>query len=253
MRPHIHQFKDRAALDQGVAQAIVAAAQQSVGERGAFAIALSGGQTPRAIYMLLAQPPWREQIQWDRVQIVFGDERAVAATDPQSNFRMANEALLSRVPLPECNIHRMAADAVDREGSAQRYAQMLRQTLPTAAGLPQIDLVLLGMGTDGHVASLFPDTSALAEHQLPVVPVFVPRLGVWRMTLTFPVINNALRVFVIAAGAEKADLLAEVFAPQAEPSSKYPVQRVQPVAGVDWYVDAAAAARIPLEIGQDKS
>jgi 6-phosphogluconolactonase len=207
-----------------------------------FSAALSGGATPRRLYELLASPPISSRIDWNKAHLFQVDERCVPPDDTQSNFRLIREALLRRVALPAANFHRMAAEQADREGATRAYAAEIARVLkPRADAPPRFDWVLLGMGTDGHTASLFPGSRAVQERTEWVRPNFVEKLGAWRITLTLPVLNAAARVVFLVSGGEKAETLARVLEGPAMPE-ELPAQAVEPREGtVAWYVDEAAA------------
>ena len=196
--------------------------------RGTCALGLAGGSTPRPAYEALAQPPLEAAIPWDRVQVFFGDERAVPPDHPDSNFRMVNETLLSRVPLPVENVHRMEADADDLERAADRYAALLPQAL---------DVLVLGIGPDGHTASLFPGSPALRERTRRVVPARAPKPPERRLTITPPVIGAARRILVLAAGGDKAEAVARALKAAAR-ADEVPASLARD--GV-WFLDRAAA------------
>lgn len=236
-------FPDREALNHAVASAIVKCAQHSVALRGRFAIALSGGETPRGIYQLLHKVPFHHQMPWQQTHVFFTDERTVPPDHKDSNFGMAKSALLSRVPLLQENIHRIEAEDPQPKAAAHRYAETLEKFLPRRHQLPQFDVVLLGVGTDGHIASLFPGTPILQETAQLVAAVPLDKLNTWRISITFPVINHAEHIFIIAAGSEKADVLKEVFAPSSP--AKFPVQQLQPEGSLRWFLDSEAALKLP--------
>jgi 6-phosphogluconolactonase len=221
----------------------------AVAERGECALALAGGDTPRGLYALLAAEPFRTEIPWGRLRVFWGDERGVPPTDPRSNYRMVNEALLSRVPIPPDRVHRMPAQRPDgasaAEAAAEEYAALLRAHLPASAdGVPRLDLALLGLGSDAHTASLFPSAAALRETRRLVVSYEVPDLGMSRMTLTLPMLNHAGEVLFLVAGAPKARALAAVLEGPSDPE-RVPAQGIRPVSGrVVWIVDAAAASQL---------
>lgn len=242
MNQHLHVFASRPELNRGVAEAVVRLAQQSVTAHGAFHIALAGGSTPRDIYAYLAQEPLREAMPWPKVHVYFGDERTVPPHHEQSNFGMAHAALLSRVPIPAQQIHRMQGEDSDPQTAAVRYEQTLRSHLPSVNRWPRLDLVLLGVGTDGHIASLFPDTKALHVMNRAVTAVHVAKLNTWRITVTFPVLNHAKEIFVIAAGEEKAPIIKTALDVNA--SVHYPVQQLRDASHVEWFLDAGAAAQL---------
>jgi 6-phosphogluconolactonase len=219
-------------------------AAQSARERRRFNVVLSGGSTPRAFHTLLAAPPYRDQVEWSRVHFYWGDDRCVAPDDPESNFRMARETLLDRVPVREAQIHRIHTEE-DPVVAANLYADELRQDFALAEGqLPRFDLLYLGMGPDGHTASLFPHTAALAVTDKLVSPNYVPKLAVNRITLTYPVLNNAAVVAFLVAGEDKANALAAVLDGPRDPDT-YPSQLIAPTDGeLFWLVDRAAAAKL---------
>lgn len=227
---------DVPAMMKEAAQRIIAAARQAIGERGTFSIALSGGSTPKALYELLVQEPYRSQIDWPRVQIFFGDERCVPPTDSQSNYRMANEALLSKVPILPGNVFRMKGE-IDPAAAATEYGQILKDKF----GDGGLDFTLLGMGDDGHTASLFPGTPALHETKHRCVPNYVDKFKMWRITMTAPFLNRSRAVLILASGAGKAKRLQEVLEGPREPD-RLPIQLIQPETGtLTWLLDKAAA------------
>ncbi|HKV36666.1 MAG TPA: 6-phosphogluconolactonase [Pyrinomonadaceae bacterium] len=204
-------------------------------------VALSGGSTPRALYQLLADPnePFREQIAWDKTHFFFTDERHVPPDHPHSNYRMVNEAMFSRVPIPQQNIHRIPAENLVAEDTAKAYENDLRKFFGEA--IPAFDLVLLGLGEEGHTASLFPYSPALKETQHLVVAPWVEKFDSYRITMTLPVLNNGKSVVFLVTGASKAEILREVMKTDKEPDL-YPVQAICPTNGaVSWLVDKAAA------------
>jgi 6-phosphogluconolactonase len=225
-------------------QLIAAAAAVSIGKRGFFRIALAGGSTPRAAYTALAEG---ENLNWARWQIFWSDERCVGPTSPDSNYRMAKEALLdplARRGDPPRMVVRLAGEG-DPDAAAAAYARAIRETVPAnpqsgAGQLPRFDLVLLGMGTDGHTASLFPHTPALAETERLVVANPVPKHDTTRLTFTFPLINAARRVLILVAGQDKAPVLAQVLNGPPDPL-RLPSQSLRPVDGtITWLLDQAA-------------
>jgi 6-phosphogluconolactonase len=217
----------------------------AVAERGECALALAGGDTPRALYTLLASEPFRTEIPWGRVRVFWGDERGVPPTDPQSNYRMVYETLLLRVPIAPHRIHRMPAERTDGAAAAEEYAGLLRAHLPVSTdGVPRLDLALLGLGADAHTASLFPGTPVLRERRRLVASYDVPDLVASRMTLTLPMLNHAGEVLFLVSGASKAQALAAVLEGPKDPDT-LPAQGVRPVSGqAVWIVDAAAASQL---------
>jgi 6-phosphogluconolactonase len=215
-------------------------ARKSVAEKHTFSVALSGGSTPRRLYELLADPVL--SISWESIRLFQVDERCVPPDHPESNYRMICEAMLSHLPIPEANFHRMAAELEDCEGASRDYAAELRRVLQPGPGeVPRLDLALLGMGPDGHTASLFPGTAALSERVAWVRPNYVEKFKAHRLTLTLPVLNAASRILFLVAGTDKAETLRQVLDGPWRPE-EFPVQYIQPASGqVEWYVDENAA------------
>jgi 6-phosphogluconolactonase len=235
-------FDDAESLARGAAARVAELARESIGARGLFAVALSGGSTPRRVYELLAGAEFRGSIDWPNVHVFFGDERMVPPDHAESNYRMAREALLSKVDVPPENVHRI--DGVgDAAANASAYESELRGLFGDVEW-PRLDQVLLGMGDDGHTASLFPGTEVLKEQRLWVAPNWVEKLGAWRVTLTAPAINAARRVTFLVTGSAKAERLREV--PKGgRDFARLPSQLIRPSDGtLEWFVDRAAAARL---------
>jgi 6-phosphogluconolactonase len=242
--PRVVRVGDTAALAEAAAAAILEAARASVRAHGRFTIALAGGATPASTYTRLAQSPFVEAMPWDRTWVFFGDERLVPPDHAESNFHMADERLLAKVPLRPEQVFRMRGDADDSEAAAAEYARHLTAACPERRnGMPRLDLVLLGVGVDGHTASLFPGSPAVRETFRPVVAVHAAAAAIpERITLTFPVINAAARVFVLVSGPEKAKVMKAVLAD----GTLTPATMVSPVDGeLRWFVDEAAAALLP--------
>lgn len=243
----IHIGRDAAATVAAAAACWEAVTAAAIRERGVCHVALAGGSTPRALYELLASPSWRSRIDWRRSHVWFGDERCVPPDHSDSNYRMAREALLAHIDIDAERIHRIPGET-EPERAAREYEDALRRTVPAADGdVPALDLMLLGLGADGHVASLFPGTDILSERGDLVGAVWVPKLDAWRISLTLPVINAARRVMLLVIGSAKSDIVAQAIAPEADEHADHPVNRVQPSAGVDWYLDRAAAAGLGPE------
>jgi 6-phosphogluconolactonase len=219
------------------AERFTALASRAIAERGRFVVALPGGSTPGPVYALLADEPLASQVDWGTVQVLWGDERCVPPDHLDSNYRMASRALLEHVGVARENVHRIPGELPPAEAAAVYQAE-LRQVLGEEG---RFDLVLLGMGADGHTASLFPNTTAIKERKPKVVSVYVQKLTSWRITLTLPVINAARCVVFLVCGAKKASALARVFAGEALPAGL-----VQPEDGhLTWLVDRQAAAELP--------
>jgi 6-phosphogluconolactonase len=242
MGQEIKIVPDAVALAHEAAQEFQRLAEAAVQERGHFSVALSGGNTPRAVYSLLASE--HKQLPWDHIHIFFGDERHVPPGHPDSNFRMASESLLSKVPVPEKNIHRIHAE-LDTEAAAAEYEQQLVSFfhLPNR-DWPRFDLIFLGIGEDGHTASLFPGSKALSEASRTVTANWVEKFKTFRITLTFPVLNHAAEVVFLVSGVSKAQILSEILRPGAQ---KYPAQSVEPEKGrLLWLVDQDAGSLLQL-------
>jgi 6-phosphogluconolactonase len=243
--PEIRVLDDAEAVAHAAAEEFVAQAGAAAAAQGRFSVALSGGSTPRALYGLLASEPYRQRVDWSKVHVFFGDERCVPPDDSQSNYRMAREALLDRVLLPAENVHRPRGE-IDPAQAADDYERLLRewfQPRHAAAVAHTFDLVLLGMGDDGHTASLFPGTAAVRQCDRWVVAHFVEQVDMWRITLTPPVINAAAEVAFLVEGAHKASRLREVLQGPMEPG-RLPAQIIRPQGRLLWLVDRAAAARL---------
>ena len=238
---------DSAALARRAAQEFVAAASEAAAARGIARIAISGGSTPRAAFQLLANPaePFLSAMPWEKLQLYWVDERSVPPTDSDSNFRMTREAMLDSVPLKPEQVHRMEGE-LDPEAAAARYESELRNSFRLeGAESPTFDLVALGMGDDGHTASLFPHTEALHEMGKLVTANHVPQKETWRITLTWPVINHARQVFFLIGGTDKAERLKDVFLGPRNVES-LPSQLIWPAGGIlTLFLDKAAAALLP--------
>jgi 6-phosphogluconolactonase len=234
--PQINVLPNLQAIAADAAERIVALAAKRIDTDGEFSIALSGGSTPKTLYELLAMDEFRGRIEWLKVQVFFGDERCVPPDHPDSNYRMAREALLSKVPIPGDNIHRMRGE-IDPNEAAIEYGKMLKEHF--GDGGP--DLILLGMGDDGHTASLFPHSEALKETKHRCVANYAEKMKTWRITMTAPFINRAGQVLVMVAGAGKADPVAQILEGPRDPEN-LPIQLISPASGdYVWLLDAGAA------------
>jgi 6-phosphogluconolactonase len=245
-RRSIEVLADEAAVAQRGAELLADDAHEAVARRGPFAVALSGGSTPRRLYGLLARDPLRLQVPWQQVHLLWGDERCVPPDSPQSNYRMAREAFVGHVPVPADNVLRIRGEDEPAE-AAIAYEMSLRglsRTIgATSLGSPIIDLVLLGIGTNGHTASLFPYSPALRVVERLAVATEVPELG-WRITLTVPVINAARHVVFVVTGEEKAAVLARILQGPSR-GDELPAQLIAPRPGrLTWLLDEAAAGRL---------
>jgi len=238
---------DAAALARQAAEYFVAKAEEAVAARGWTRIAISGGSTPKTAFALLADPsqPWRGRMPWEKIDLFWVDERCVPPDHPDSNYRMTREAMLDHVPLKPEQIHRIEGE-LEPEIAAARYEELLRSRFGLeGADVPRFDVVQLGMGTDGHTASLFPHTKALHEFNRLAAANHVENKDAWRVTLTLPVINNASQVFFLVGGAEKAQILKEVFE-EPRDAERLPSQLITPAGGIlTLLLDRAAAALLP--------
>jgi 6-phosphogluconolactonase len=234
------------ALAEAAASLVVETACAAVAARGRFTVALAGGATPRASYMRLAAAPHAPRMPWSETFVFFGDDRGVPPDHPESNYHMAHETLLAKVPIPAVQIFRIRAEAEDPETAAAEYARTLAEVLGVRRGeLPRLDLVLLGLGIDGHTASLFPGSPVLKEVFRPVAAVHVAAAIIpQRFTLTFPVINAAARVVFLVSGPEKAKIVRATLSAQGV---TLPAGMVRPIEGrVTWLLDRDAAALLPV-------
>jgi 6-phosphogluconolactonase len=222
----IRVFENSRELARGAAEHFVALAQKD-----SFTVALSGGSTPKVLYQVLAEE-FREQVLWSKVQFFWSDERHVAPDHPDSNYRMAHEALLSRVPVLESNVHRVRSENPSAQEAADEYEKII---------VPRLDLILLGLGTDGHTASIFPGSEVLHETKRLIAAPWVEKLNAYRITMTLPLLNNGASVLFLVSGAEKVEIVKEVL----EGPQKYPAQFVQPTNGeLIWMLDRDAARNL---------
>lgn len=236
-------------LFDAAAEEVVRAANEAVTQRGRFTLVLAGGSTPKNLYNLLATNA-RTTLPWDRMFFFEGDERHVPPTDPESNYRMAEEAMLSKIPVAAGNVFRIPAENPDASAAAQAYEQTLQRFFQLGPGqVPIFDLILLGMGPDGHTASLFPGTAALQEKTHLVVANWVDKLKTSRITLTLPVLNAARCVTFLVGGTDKATVLHTVLEEDV-PGEQYPAKLVRPSDGkLIWLLDRAAASALSKPTG----
>jgi 6-phosphogluconolactonase len=231
-------------LFEAAAEEVVHAATEAVAQRGRFTIALPGGSTPKNLFNLLATNA-RTVLPWDRTFFFWGDERHVPPTDPDSNYRMAEETMLSKIPVAAGNVFRIPAENPDAAAAAEAYEQSLRKFFQLGPGeVPIFDLILLGMGPDGHTASLFPGSAGLQEKSRLVIANWVDKLKTSRLTLTLPVLNAARCVTFLVSGTDKAAMLKTVLEEDA-PAEQYPSKLIRPNNGkLIWLVDRAAASAL---------
>jgi 6-phosphogluconolactonase len=236
-------FPDGEQLNYAAARCVVRVANESLAAHGRFTIALSGGSTPKNLYSLLVLELYRDQIDWTKAEIFWSDERCVPPDDAESNYHLAHEVMLSKLPIPTNQIHRMPADQNDQIAAAAAYEQELRRVFATDS-IPSFDLIQLGLGPEGHTASLFPHQASLQETQRLVMPVTVPKPPPPRLTLTPPILNAAQHILFLVTGAEKAGAVRAVLVGNYQPE-EYPAQIVCHAAGeVTWMLDGAAASKL---------
>ena len=234
-------YDDYEALSRAAAELFLRQANEAIEDHGRFSVALSGGSTPQRAYELLAGPPFNTQVDWGRVHVFWGDERCVPPNDPRSNARMAREKLLDHVPVPPGHVHPIAC-AGSAENAARSYESLLRSFFD--GGPKSFDLVFLGLGTDGHTASLFPGTPALLEKDRWVTEIYSEKEGIHRVTLTAPILNQALVLAFIASGASKAEVLREVLTQRPGPD-RFPARLIEPDrygGKLYWLVDRDSAS-----------
>lgn len=240
--PQVEVFGSPQELFHAAAEKFCSAGSSAIQDHGRFTVALSGGSTPRGLHQDLVTH-FSSQLQWDKVFFFWGDERHVPPDSSDSNYRMAKETLLSKLPIPPENIFRVPAELPDARQAAAKYEQTIQKLFrldPDA--LPRFDFILLGMGPDGHTASLFPGTAALQEKDHLVVANWVEKMNAFRITFTYPVLNNAACVMFLVSGDEKAEMVRRAL---KDPGANLPCQKVRPVDGeLLWYLDKGAALRL---------
>jgi 6-phosphogluconolactonase len=236
-RAVIRVYEDLESLSEEAARLFVQRSQQAANAAGRFSVAVAGGHTPERTYQLLAQPPLNGQVPWAQVHVFWGDERCVSPDDPQSNARMVRQALLDHVPVPEAQVHPILC-ARDPRRAAEEYEGLLRTFFGN--GRPRFDLVYLGLGENGHTASLFPGTSAVEVQEHWVAEVYVAEEHMWRVTLTAPLINQAAAVVFLVAGAAKSRVVQHVLEGPFQPH-RLPAELIRPINGsLDWMIDREA-------------
>jgi len=240
LSPQVHVFPDPKALSSAAAEAFLALSLEVISSSGRFAVALSGGSTPRRFFTLLASSPYQQSIDWTRIHLFWADERCVPADHPESNFKLLHDTLLAHVPVPEANVHRVHGEA-DPEQAAREYEREIRSFFINGE-MPSFDLIFLGVGEDGHTASLFPGSPSIHEKARIVVPVYLAGPSLNRVTLTLPVINHAAHVIFLATGRSKSDVLHNIL--KEGNSQAYPAGLVRPEAGtLTWFLDQEAAEK----------
>jgi 6-phosphogluconolactonase len=239
--------RDPADLSHRAAEYFIDLAVEAAARSACFTVALSGGSTPKSLYSLLASPGYQERIAWHRVHLFWGDERCVPPNHPESNYRMVQESLLSKIDIPAENMHRMAGEK-DPHSAAAEYEQQLKKFFQLSPGtVPRFDLVLLGLGEDGHTASLFPGSDALEETEHLVATSYVEKLKAHRLTLTLPVLNHAAEVMFLVAGQSKAAIVKSLIGPKAG-SPDLPAARVRPYRGrLTWLITQDATGGLNFQ------
>ena len=238
----IEVLSDLEALSHCAASFFVSASKNSIATKKRFAVAISGGSTPRRLYTLLSSPPYRNQVDWQRVHFFWADERCVPIEDEGSNFKAAFDRLLSKVPIPDGNIHRIRGEE-EPEKIARAYEEDIKKFFGIS-GLPVFDLVILGMGEDGHTASLFPGSKSLEETDRLAVSVYLDKPNWNRITLTLPILNNAVQILFLVTGQAKADVVSEILR-DGEKKRQFPAGLISPIQGiVTWLIDKEAAGKL---------
>ena len=243
-RGELRVYADAEQLARAAAELFVSQAAEAIQARGRFRVALSGGSTPRRVFQLLATDEFSSRIGWDRVDLFWGDERYVAADDRDSNYRMTADTLLRHIPIPATNIHRVRTEISPAAAAASAYEIEIRQIFQYPSSVPQFDLVYLGLGANGHTASLFPHTSVLGERIKLVEAEFVNEVNQWRITMTLPLINRGRTVAFLVEGQPKAEVVREVLTGSPDPQ-RLPAEFIAPDGKLLWMMDEAAAALLP--------
>lgn len=241
IEPQLHVFHTTEDLARGAAERICDLSEQAAAERGRVMIALSGGNTPRTLYQLLGTDPYVQRLPWQQMQVFFSDERCVPPNDAESNYRMAYESLLCRAPIAAEQIHRLQGE-IDPPRAATEYAAIIRRVSGSQT-IPQLDVLLLGLGEDGHTASLFPGVQVPTSPAVLVAAVFVPQLRMWRLTFTPTLINAARHVVFLVSGMAKRDPLKKLLG-SASSMTPIPARLIQPTSGtLEVYADEAAVTQ----------
>jgi 6-phosphogluconolactonase len=241
MEKRIHVYPNKEKLVAATAERVINLIGQAIQENGLCNIALAGGNTPREVYSMLAANSYRDRVDWNGLHLFWGDERMVPPEHQDSNFRMVQQTLLEHIKIPDGNAHRIRGE-ITPEKAAAEYAELLHDHFREDS--PHFDLILLGIGEDGHTASLFPDTDAIEECERHTVAVFVPRLNTWRVTLTLPVLNAAREVIFLVSGSSKSNIIQRIMSVK-QPTKDLPATMVNPENGtLRWILDSEAAALI---------
>jgi 6-phosphogluconolactonase len=243
--PDVIICRDAGELSQKATERFVVLVNEASASSGRFTVALSGGSTPESLYSLLATPGFADRIPWPKVHLFWGDERCVPPDHPDSNYRMVRESLLSKISIPSENVHRMAGEKDPKLAAAEYEEQLIKFFRLSKGEAPRFDLILLGLGEDGHTASLFPESDALNEMQRLVATTYLPKLNAHRLTLTLPVLNESAEIYFLVAGKNKAAIVKELLGTDPT-AAKFPAQRIQPADGaLTWFITRDAAAELP--------
>jgi 6-phosphogluconolactonase len=236
-------YSDAEQLAAAAAELFVSLSTSAIEARGRFCVALSGGSTPHRVYELLATEKFRRRIDWKGVELFWGDERYVPADDGGSNYHMAVEALLRHIPVAAVNIHRVRTEISPPTAAASAYELEVRQSFQFFSSIPRFDLIFLGLGTNGHTASLFPYSPALEDRSRLVVADFVTEVNMWRVTMTVPMLNRGRTVAFLVQGGQKAEVLRDVLLGPRDPQ-RLPAQLISPEGRLLWMLDEAAASLV---------
>jgi len=241
MNKNIHAYPNKGKLVAATTECIADCMEQAIQKNGLCNMALSGGKTPGGIFSLLASNPYRDRLDWSRLYLFWGDERMVPPEHQDSNFRLVQETLLDHIKIPDENVHRMRGEIAPEEAAAE-YIELLHDHFK--GDLPCFDLMLLGLGEDGHTASLFPETDAVEESKKHAVAVFVPKLDAWRVTLTLPVLNAARKILFLVSGKSKSEMVQRIIS-NKQPAKEIPATMVNPQNGeLHWMLDSDAMVLI---------
>ena len=239
MKPDIRISADLNSLNLVVAEELLRLVRQDSHTDSDFSIALAGGNTPKKLYQLLAQKPFSNTMPWGELRLFFGDERIVPPTSHDSNYKMVDDNLIKKINIDPLRIHRIHGE-MNPHAAADAYTQVLTNFLFIENDLPQFDLVLLGLGTDGHIASLFPDTDIIDDQTSIAAPVHINKPDSWRVSVTLPVINNAKNIWILVSGDTKQDMIDRVFN-HPSVTDLLPIERLSKTSNITWFLDAKAA------------
>ena len=247
--PEIRIHNDSQAVAEAAAQFILEVGREAVRAKGRFVLALSGGTTPGILYRALASPAFADRFDWSKAIFFFSDERCVPPNDPRSNYALAGKTLFTPLNIPSSQVYRMAGESSDPQAAASEYEQQLRLATKTAPSVPpSLDLLLLGLGEDGHTASLFPGTPILRDYRRAIAATQSPKDPPHRLTMTLAAINRASVVLFLVAGAGKAEVVRAILDPKTEAERQFPASLVMPEEGrLIWFLDQAAAAKLPMQ------